>query len=267
MLIADNMAVARGKRTVLRQIFLSLQPGRVLAVVGPNGSGKSTLLAALAGDLPLQRGKVRIKDRELSDWLRQPREMARFRAVLPQSSQLNFNFPVVEVVMMGRSPHLQRGESAQDYDLCQQCLERLDIGDLADRPFTQLSGGERQRVHLARVMAQIEEPLAREESALLFLDEPTNNLDLKHQMQVLAIAREYARRGAAVMIILHDLTQARQHADEVIVLKRGNISGYGPPAEVLSPARLRAVFEIEADWIEHGGHSLLAVRQTISKEN
>ncbi|MGF1452890.1 MAG: heme ABC transporter ATP-binding protein [Opitutales bacterium] len=260
MLTAENISVKRGRNTVLRQAYLSLRPGVLTVVVGPNGSGKSTLIKAVTGELPLARGGVRILGKTLDEHLRHPREIAQWRAVLPQQSNLFFNFSVLDVVMMGRTPHLVRGETARDYDICEQALERVGATAFRDRSFQQLSGGEKQRIQLARVIAQLHDAVEQGRPGLLFLDEPTANLDLKHQYQILDTAREFAVAGLAVCVILHDLEQARQIADEVMVLNHGAVRGYGPAADVLSASRIRHVFEVEAQWVEHQGELLLHTR-------
>lgn len=260
MLNADNICIKRTARTVLNQAFLRLRRGVVTAVVGPNGSGKSTLLKAITGELPLARGSVTIAGKPLAYWEKYPKELAKFRAVLPQSSTLFFDFRVLDVVLMGRSPHLKRSESEHDYEICYRALERVGMGKMAERSFLRLSGGERQRVHLARAIAQIMDVVERGDPALFLMDEPTANLDLKHQFDVLELGREFADRGAAVMIVLHDLQQARQYADEVLMLRRGHVAGYGEAMQVLGEARINTVFEVQARWQGEERDALLSVR-------
>ncbi|MFP4068580.1 MAG: heme ABC transporter ATP-binding protein [Verrucomicrobiota bacterium] len=262
MLSAENITVKRGSRTVLRQIHFDLNRGELVAVLGPNGSGKSTLLKVLTGELPLTRGAVRILGQTLETHMRAPREIARWRAVLPQQSHLSFNFPVIDVVMMGRAPHLAKGEEARDFEICENALARVGCLDLRDRLYQHLSGGERQRVHLARVIAQLHDRLESDQPSLLFLDEPTANLDLKHQYQILRLARECTERGAAVFLVLHDLQQARAHADRVLMLKEGRAVAFGDPREVLSAKRIERVFDIAAEWVECGNQALLNINHT-----
>lgn len=260
MLSADNICVKRMTRTVLNQAFLRLQEGTVTAVVGPNGSGKSTLLKAITGELELARGKVKVCGKDMAYWAKHPRELAKFRAVLPQSSTLFFDFKVLDVVLMGRAPHLKGGESQADYDICHRALERVGMEKMAERSFLRLSGGERQRVHLARAIAQITDVVDRGDPTLFLLDEPTANLDLKHQFEVLELARDFADRGAAVMIVLHDLQQARQYADQVLMLRRGHVAGFGDAMSILSEARISTVFEVQARWQGQEKDALLSVR-------
>lgn len=260
MLSADNICVKRTNRTVLNQAFVRLRRGVMTAVVGPNGSGKSTLLKAITSELPLARGNVMIAGKPLSHWEKHPKELAKFRAVLPQSSTLFFDFRVLDVVLMGRSPHLKGGETEKDYEICYRALERVGMDRMAERSFLRLSGGERQRVQLARAIAQIMDVVERGDPALFLMDEPTANLDLKHQFEVLEMGRDFADRGAAVMVVLHDLQQARQYADEVLMLRRGHVAGYGDAMQVLSEARISTVFEVQARWQGQEKDALLSVR-------
>ncbi|MFQ3225529.1 MAG: iron complex transport system ATP-binding protein [Lentimonas sp.] len=262
MLRSDNITVKRGGRTVLRQLHFDLQRGELIAVVGPNGSGKSTLLKALTGELSLARGEVELNGRSLAEQMQRPQAIARWRAVLPQQSELAFNFPVIDVVMMGRSPHLSQQQPARDLEICESALDQVDCLELKDRFYQHLSGGERQRVHLARVLAQLHEGLESKGPALLFLDEPTANLDLKHQIQILQIARQCADRGAAVFLVLHDLQQARAYANRVLMLKAGRSVAFGQAASVLSAKRIERVFDIPVEWVHHQGEALLNIKHS-----
>ena len=257
MLRAENITVKRGHRTVLRQVHFDLQAGELIAVVGPNGSGKSSFLKALTGELNVARGQIQILGRSLAEQMESPKDIARWRAVLPQQSQLSFNFPVIDVVLMGRAPHLGRNPSQRDFEICESALEQVDCLPLKDRLYQHLSGGERQRVHLARVLAQLDDGLNSGAPTLLFLDEPTANLDLKHQLQILKIARKCADQGAAVFIVLHDLQQARWCADRVLMLKSGRGVAFGQAASVLSAKRIERVFDVPVQWVMHEGQALL----------
>lgn len=262
MLRADNITVKRGSRAVLRQLHFDLQAGELITVIGPNGSGKSTLLKALTGELAFNRGQITLNGSSLSDQMKNPAAIARWRAVLPQQSDLSFNFPVIDVVMMGRTPHQISRKQTRDFKICEEALEQVDCLHLKDRFYQHLSGGERQRIHLARVLAQLHEGLVSEGPALLFLDEPTANLDLKHQIQILKLARQCADRGAAVFLVLHDLEQARAYADRALMLKSGRSVAFGKASSVLSAKRIEGVFDIPVEWVTHQGESLLKIKHT-----
>ncbi|WP_223464980.1 heme ABC transporter ATP-binding protein [Pseudomonas sp. GL-RE-26] len=255
MLRANNLLVRRGNRTVLANIDIKLRPGEVLGVLGPNGAGKSTLLAALCGDLATSEGRVSLDERPLADWPGQ--ERAKRLAVLPQSSSLNFAFSVNEVVGMGRLPHASG--RARDAEIVAEALKAADALHLAGRSYLALSGGERQRVHLARVLAQLW-PGAKGQT--LLLDEPTSMLDPLHQHTILQAVRDFAERGAAVLVILHDLNLAARYCDQLLLLQQGLPHAYGPPAEVLTAEALAAVYGLEVLIQQHPerGHPLIIAR-------
>jgi iron complex transport system ATP-binding protein len=255
MLRANHLRVRRGNRTVLANIDIQLHPGQVLGVLGPNGAGKSTLLAALCDELPANEGTVSLDERPLADWPGQDR--ARRLAVLPQSSSLNFAFSVNEVVGMGRLPHASG--RVRDAEIVAQALSAADALHLAGRSYLALSGGERQRVHLARVLAQL---WPGAEGQTLLLDEPTSMLDPLHQHTILQAVRDFAGRGAAVLVILHDLNLAARYCDQLLLLHEGRPHAYGPPDEVLNAEALEAVYGLQVLIQRHPerGHPLIIAR-------
>ena len=255
MLRANNLLVRRGSRTVLADIDIQLHPGQVLGVLGPNGAGKSTLLAALCDELPANEGTVSLDERPLADWPGQDR--ARRLAVLPQSSSLNFAFSVNEVVGMGRLPHASG--RVRDAEIVAQALSAADALHLAGRSYLALSGGERQRVHLARVLAQL---WPGAEGQTLLLDEPTSMLDPLHQHTILQAVRDFAGRGAAVLVILHDLNLAARYCDHLLLLQDGRPHAYGTPDEVLTAEALEAVYGLQVLIHRHPerGHPLIIAR-------
>lgn len=179
--------------------------------------------------------------RLLADWSLM--ERAQVRAVMPQDSTLSFPFTVLEVVLMGRTPHLKGAESLRDYQIARAALEAVDARHLEERLYPTLSGGERQRVQLARVLAQIWEETT--EDRYLRLDEPTSNLDLSHQHSTLSVARHFAHQGVGVLVVLHDLNLAAQYADCVLMLNKGKIINYGTPAEVFTRELIRETFGLQ----------------------
>lgn len=216
-LIADNIHLYRSGRLVLDDVSFSVEPGVVTAVVGPNGSGKSSLLAVLAGDLEASSGRVRLNGRDLTHWSDQ--EQAWRRAVMLQESVLTFDLPVITVVGLGlqsagRGPDVEADAGSRLLD----ALAEVGLAGAADRPYTSLSGGERQRVHLARALLQCRHAVG---PGCLLLDEPTASLDVRYQRELLRLARAEADRGAAVMLILHDLNQVAAVADRVLLLAEG----------------------------------------------
>ncbi len=229
----DRLRVCIEGKMLLDSVSLSVRGGELVGVVGPNGAGKTTLLRALSGDLALDAGRVYIDERPLSEF--SPRDLARRRAVMPQSSYLPYLFTAREVVRMGRAPwEGERGEQEHGARLTDYAMGLTDTRDFAVREYPSLSGGEQSRVTLARVLAQ--------ETPILLIDEPTAHLDLRHQHLVLQLARELASEGAAIVAVLHDLNLAAMYADTALVLHRGKAVTCGPVDDVLDPAVLSPVF-------------------------
>jgi len=248
MLEARNISVMIGPKKLVDDVSFSVSEGEVVAIIGPNGAGKSTLLRTLTGDMNPASGIVCMGSKRLDDWSR--RDRARVRGVLAQQTVLTFAFTVLEVVLMGRSPHLTRGETQHDYDIAFDALEACQVIHLAERLYPTLSGGEQQRVQLARVLAQIWEPNELGTRYLL-LDEPTSNLDLAHQHSTLQVARELAADGVAVLAILHDLNLASQYADRIVVLREGKNLITGTPQQVLTPETIEYAFNIPVTVVPH----------------
>ncbi|MDH0648167.1 heme ABC transporter ATP-binding protein [Pseudomonas sp. GD03858] len=255
MLDVEGLSLKRGNTQVLHDIHLQLRPGLVLGVLGPNGAGKSSLLGGLCGELAASAGQVRLDGRALGDWSGQ--ERARRLAVLPQVSSLGFSFTVEEVVGMGRLPHASGRQ--RDHEIVRAALEAADALHLLERSYLALSGGERQRVHLARVLAQL---WPGEAGSTLLLDEPTSALDPLHQHTTLQAVRSFADRGAAVLVILHDLNLAARYCDQILLLEQGRCHALDTPHQVLTPVSLKAVFGIDVLVQPHPerGHPLIITR-------
>ena len=226
-------AMAAGK-ALLARTDLRLSPGRVTAILGPNGAGKSTLLALLSGERRPDQGQVLLDDTDIAR-IAAP-ALALRRAVMAQEGAVSFDFLVREVVELGRYPHRSR-PAVDEGALVAQAMADADVAHLAPRVFNTLSGGEKARVHLARVLAQ--------STRWLLLDEPTAALDLAHQHQVLGLLRRQAHaQGRGVALVLHDLNLALRYADEAVLLADAALQAAGPVREVLSPARVLAVWGV-----------------------
>lgn len=249
---ARGVDLARGGVQVLHDVSVEVRAGEVRALIGPNGAGKSSLLGVLTGDLEPSRGTVEAAGAPLASW--STTELALRRAVMTQDVTLSFPFLVHEVVAMGRSPW--RGTAAADDDeVVAASMAATDVTHLAGRAFPTLSGGERARVALARVLAQ--------RAQLLMLDEPTAALDLRHQEMVLALARDHARAGGAVVVVVHDIGLAAVYADRVTIVADGRVAGDGTPDEVLTAERLSAVYEHPVEVLPHprGGAPIILPRR------
>jgi len=221
----------------VEDLTFAVEPGEVFGVLGPNGSGKSTLIRLLAGLLVPQRGRVELGGEPVAALSR--REVARRLALVPQEPRFEAPFTALEVVLLGRHPHLAgvTFESEADVAIARAALARVDAAPLAERPVDELSSGERQRVVMARALAQ--------ETPALALDEPSSFLDLRHQVALFDLVRELAAEGRAVVAVLHDLSLAAEYCDRVLLLERGRAAALGPTATALTYANLTRVYETE----------------------
>jgi iron complex transport system ATP-binding protein len=232
------LSYAYGDSRVLRGVDFRCEPGEIVGVVGPNGSGKSTLIRVLSAVAGGYGGSARVDGREVRDIPRV--ELARALAVVPQEPSFTFPFTALEIVLMGRHPHLAglSFEASADLALAKECLERCGAGELATRPIQELSSGERQRVVFAKALAQ--QPRA------LLLDEPASFLDIRHQVELYDIVRELAQdRGTTVLTVLHDLNLAAEYCDRIYLIRKGTVEAEGPTADVFTYANLTRVFDTE----------------------
>ena len=232
---ADAVRVSLGGRPVLHDVDLEAHPGEVLALLGPNGAGKSTLLKALAGLVPYE-GRVALGGVDLTDL--SPRERAQRIAYVPQRSLLRSALSVTDVVALGRYAHVGGfgGLSKTDEEAVERALRTAHADVLKDRIFTQLSVGEQQRVLLARALAS--------DAPILLLDEPTAALDVGEGMAVLALVRKLRERQHTIIVVLHDLADARSTTDRALLMKEGRVVERGETSAVVAPEPIRAVYGV-----------------------
>lgn len=243
--VFDNIAVGFGARLVLKGVSAAFKPGCVTGIVGPNGAGKTTLLRAALGLLPLTSGQVRIADRPLPEWTRPA--LAQAIAYLPQGGEARWPMLASEVVLLGRLPHRPalQPPDRKDRLAVADALARCDASQFSGRRMDELSAGERARVLFARALAT--------GASVLLADEPAAFLDPSHQLRLMEILRDEARRGTAVAITLHDLSLAAAHCDAVLVLADGQLVAEGEPGTALSDATLAHVFQIARNEALRGG--------------
>ncbi|MBI4296089.1 MAG: ATP-binding cassette domain-containing protein [Chloroflexi bacterium] len=233
----DNVTLSYGSRDVLRDVCLEAGPGEIIGIIGANGSGKSTLIRATSGVMAPRRGRILIDGQEVAssrEWL------ARQVAVVGQSPVMPESFTILEVGLLGRHPHMGRfgWESDNDLNVVFEALEKTELSGMADRYVNQLSGGEKQRLSLARALAQ--------EPSILLLDEPTAHLDIRHQMQTMALFHDLASKGLLILAAIHNFSIAAEFCHRLVMLGEGRVIAIGAPEEVLTPGNIKDAFAVEA---------------------
>ncbi len=231
----NNVAIQIDSHRIVEEVLLQVAPGEIVGLIGPNGSGKSTLLRAVYRLLQPVAGYVQLGGEDV--WRLSARESARRTGVVVQETPSDFDFTVLEVVEMGRTPHkgMLEADNARDAQLVADALARVRMSAFVDRSFNTLSGGEKQRVLVARALAQ--------EPKLLVLDEPTNHLDIRYQLEILNLVRGL---GITTLVTLHDLNLAAAYCHRLYLLSNGRIATAGAPDVVLTPDWVRSVYEVDA---------------------
>ncbi|MEW5909710.1 MAG: ABC transporter ATP-binding protein [Thermodesulfobacteriota bacterium] len=221
-----NLKHAYGQIPVLGNISFSIDRSDFFIIIGPNGSGKTTLMKIIAGIEPLQNGKVEILERPISEY--SIKALSKTIAFVPQSFPIDFPYSIREMVLMGRYPHqgVLGMENRNDMDIALEAMAITGIEHLADRKIDQVSGGERQRAVIARAICQ--------EPEIILLDEPTASLDLSHQVRIMDLMEQLKKeKGISVVMVSHDVNLAAMYADQLLILKNGQITGIGKPEAVL----------------------------------
>ncbi|BAV33325.1 ABC transporter [Sulfuricaulis limicola] len=248
MLHAQNLTLAIAERTLCASLDAELKPGENWVILGANGSGKTTLLHALAGLRVPDAGQIRLDGSEIGGF--PPRTRARRIGVLFQEAESEFPATVLETVLTGRYPHLDRWqwEGAQDYRVAEAALEAVGLNGLAQRPLATLSGGERRRVEIAALLAQ--------DAPICLLDEPTNHLDLRHQVQVLELVAGRAHRpGHLNVFVLHDVNLAARFGTHAILLFDHGECRHGPLADMLNRSNLEQMYHCRLREIRDNGNT------------
>ena len=244
MLVVDRVHFARGDVSVLQGLDLSVEASELVGVVGPNGAGKTTLMRLISGVLRPHSGRILVDGTDLAGLSTGRR--ARLVSVVPQNPQLPLSFSVVDLVLMGRNPHLKlfQWEGRHDLEVAWRSMELTETAHLAERAIETLSGGERQRAVVATALAQ--------DAPILLLDEPTSNLDLSHQSRVMDLVKKVQReRGGAVLVAMHDLTLAAQYCDRLVMLADGRSYIEGPPETVLTRENIARAYGVDATVLSH----------------
>ena len=231
-----ELNVSLSKKEIVKGINLAVANNKFIGLIGPNGSGKSTLLKAIYGVIKPSFGDVFISDKNIKNFNKT--SLAKTLGVVSQFNTINFDFKVIDIVLMGRAPYkgLLEQDNKNDYDMALKALSQVGMIDFAQKSFSSLSGGEKQRVILARAITQ--------NPKILILDEPTNHLDIKYQLEIMSIVKNL---NICVLAALHDLTLASQFCDELYVLKDGIIACKGTPNEIITKEMIKKVYDVESN--------------------
>jgi len=238
MIRLDQVSISLSGREVVSGLSFEARPGALTAIIGPNGSGKTTTLRAVSGEREYT-GRIEISGRDLRSMT--AAEMALARGVLQQSVSLGFPFRVREILEMG----IIAGDvhsRAEAEKVMMAALGAVDLAGFEKRVATALSGGEQARMHMARVLCQISSPMREGRARWLFLDEPVASLDVKHQLAIMTLARNFARSGGGVIAVMHDLNLTAMFSDHVVMMRDGRLHAAGAPGDVFTEAHLAAVY-------------------------
>ena len=260
MIKADNVQVTISGKDILHSLSMALEQGTITAIIGPNGSGKSTFLKTIAKALTPSMGTICLNGQDLRTLKSQ--ELAKQVAMLYQSSKAPGDITVRDLVEYGRFPYqtFWKSHTAEDGKIVDWAINETAMAELTDRAVVTLSGGEQQRAWIAMALAQ--------QPKTLILDEPTTYLDIAHQLEVMELVKRLnAETGLTVVMVLHDLNHAARYSDFIIVLRQGRVAASGSPAEVITAAMLREVFEVEVDlWYDQENRPIFIPRGLTPKQ-
>ena len=238
ILSIKDLNVSFGTRDILKNISLEINRGKFTTIVGPNGSGKTTLLKSISKLINIEKNVIYINGKDLKTI--NVKEMARQISVVPQNTDVTYEFTCYDVVKMGRYPYVNRfkGETEEDIAIVENAMKKTNVEHLKDRFFTEISGGERQRVILAQAIAQ--------EPDIMLLDEPISNLDPQYQIAILDTIKQLSLdEELTVVAVLHDLNFAAMYSDQIVLLKDGNIFKTGEVSEILTEGNIKHIFDTE----------------------
>lgn len=243
----QNLKIGYGKELVLDGISFNIEKGKFVSIIGPNGSGKSTLLKTLNHLYIPWEGEILIDGNDINRLKK--KELAKEIALVPQETNIDYEFTVEDVVLMGRHPHKGRfqKEDENDYKIINEALKMTNTLHLRDRVITEISGGERQRVIIAKALAQ--------KPSIILLDEPTSHLDINHQIEILNLLKKLNKEnGTTIILVIHDINLGVRYSDEIIMLNERKVLGIGSPEEVITKENIELAYNIKV-VIEKNKHT------------
>ena len=224
------------RKSVVENVSVNIHPGKITSFIGPNGAGKSTLLSMVSRLLDADTGEVLV-DKQNTKKMKS-NDFSKRVSILKQSNYMNARLSIRELVSFGRYPHSRGRLNAEDLRIIDQALDYMDLMDMQDSYLDELSGGQRQRAFIAMVIAQ--------DTDYILLDEPLNNLDMKHSVQIMKILRRLVDElGKTVVIVLHDINFASVYSDRIVALKEGRVVKDGPTNDIINSDSLREIYDME----------------------
>lgn len=241
MITVKNLNFKYGEKSILENINFNIQKNKFYSILGPNGSGKTTLLKNINKSLEQIKNTIFIENEDL--YFIKNKDLAKKISWVPQNTSIDFDFSVMDIVLMGRNPYISRfsSESHEDLTIVEESMKITNTWNLKDKNIRELSGGERQRVIIARALAQ--------KTDILLLDEPTSNLDIHHQIELLDTIK-FVNSNMTIVAVLHDLNLASQYSDYLILLKDGKIISIGTPEQVLTKHNIQLAYDIDVNIIK-----------------
>jgi iron complex transport system ATP-binding protein len=251
----NSLSHSYGQVKVLDNISIDIEKNHFITVVGPNGSGKTTFIKKLLRNFKLTKKTIFLDNKDIREY--KSKEFAKKIAAVQQNSDIRYDFSVEDIVLMGRTPYVERfkSETKKDFEIVDRVLKKTDLFKLKDRSILELSGGEKQRVIIARAIAQ--------EPEILILDEPINHLDIKHKVKIMKLIKDLSiEKDIVVITILHDLNFSLKYSDYCILLKDGRIFDDGHPVDVLTKKNISEVYDVDVEIIGYNGNEKLIVLPT-----
>mgnify|MGYP006290257815 CR=1 FL=1 len=255
MIDIKNITFAYNGKPVLKDVSESIYPGEFIGIIGPNGSGKTTLMRCMNGILSPGQGKVELEGKDLARF--SSNQLARKIAYVPQILTNVFPSTVFDTILMGRKPHLGWAPTKKDLEITAEIIEKLDLADIAIKDINKLSGGQRQRVFIGRALAQ--------EPKVILLDEPTANLDLHHQHEVMRLLKDLSRKEISIVVSIHDLNLAMQYCLRFLLIHEGKLEARGG-LEIFRPEILEKVYKVKVEIFENKDHKYIIPLKPLSHD-
>ncbi|WP_018754614.1 ABC transporter ATP-binding protein [Paenibacillus terrigena] len=247
MVEVSNVSKSYGNKSVVDQVSVSIRKGQVTSFIGPNGAGKSTLLSMISRLIKMDSGKVKIEGKEISEY--KSNDLSKKISILKQSNHITLKLTIRELVAFGRFPYSQGRLTEEDWKFVDEAIDYMDLRELQHHYLDQLSGGQTQRAYIAMVIAQNTE--------YILLDEPLNNLDMKHSVQIMKTLRRLVDElGKTVVIVIHDINFASCYSDYIVALKDGKIVREGPTDEIISTPVLQEIYDMDIPIQEVEGRKI-----------